>query len=252
MSSILFYLYAIPSIDENNCVESNGVWHKRYCLNDNTPDSTLTKLGLIQEEKNENYQIDLNYPLEIVRFPKIHTLVKNRFEGATEVFKKRSEDNDKRSILNFECDQIYYVLEYGVVFCRINSYFEGNHPNYSFLTVNFDKKSQEILELGAFFTGYENAIVDISVYVKNMIYKQKSEKFGEQIIKDEWIESGTSPNSGNYINFVLTGNEDKINGIKFIFSPYQVGSFAEGMYEVEVPLEVFSKYLKEKEVKTNE
>lgn len=248
---MLFYLYILPEIDKGNCIESGGTWYERYCLNENTPDSTLSRLGLILEESNDEYQIDIEYPIGIVNFPKIHLHAKERFDAAVAEFKKRISNNQKKSALKVECDQLNLVLNFGVVSCNINSFLSRSQQNHSFLTVNFDKVSQQIFKINFLFKENEFALDNISRYVKAELYKAKSKKLRSKIIRDGWIESGASKPE-NYSNFILAGDEDKIDSIKVIFPPYQVGSFKEGVYEVEVPSEVFSKYLKQKEAKTNE
>ena len=48
----------------------------------------------------------------------------------------------------------------------------------------------------------------------------------------------------NYSVFLFVpGNDNKIEGLKIIFPPYQVGPYVEGEYEVMVPSAVFYKYL---------
>lgn len=243
---MLFYLYIIPIIDKDNCIESGGTWYKKYCLNENTSDSTLSKLGLILEESNDDYQIDIEYPIGVLNFPKIHSHLKEHFDAAVAEFKNRILSNQKKSALKVECDQLNLVLNFGVVSCSINSILGRSQQNHSFLTVNFDKDSQEIFKIDFLFEENEFALDNISRYVKTELYKAKSKKLRSKIIRDGWIESGAS-NSENYSNFILTGDKDKIDGIKIIFPPYQVGSFKEGVYEVEVPAKVFSKYLKQEE-----
>lgn len=243
---LLFYLYILPSIDRGNCVESGGVWYEKYCLNENTSDSTLNKLGLLLEERNDKYQIDIVYPVGVLNFPKIHSHLKEHFDAAVSEFKNRISNNQKKSALKVECDQLYLVLNFGVVFCKINSFLGRSQQNHSFLTVNFDIDNQEVININSLFKSSAFAMDNISRYVKRELYKAKSKKLRSRIIKDDWIESGASANPGNFSNFILLGDEDKVDGIKVVFSPYQVGSFREGVYEVEVPVEVFSKYLLQK------
>ena len=62
-----------------------------------------------------------------------------------------------------------------------------------------------------------------------------------ELHRDDWIMTGAAPVSKNLSKFVLV-NE----GIIVFFDPYQVGSYAEGRYEVFVPFEFLEAFLTDK------
>nr|NIP31629.1 hypothetical protein [Candidatus Dadabacteria bacterium]NIQ16435.1 hypothetical protein [Candidatus Dadabacteria bacterium] len=66
---------------------------------------------------------------------------------------------------------------------------------------------------------------------------------GELVAKDDVIERGASPERGNYLNFVFVYDQGELSGINFLFPNFQVGSYAEGSYEVFVPKNVFNAFL---------
>jgi hypothetical protein len=58
------------------------------------------------------------------------------------------------------------------------------------------------------------------------------------------IEKGTAPSASNFNTFLIDGLDAQAIGLTLIFPPYQVGSFAEGRQQVEVPAKVFYDLLK--------
>lgn len=59
------------------------------------------------------------------------------------------------------------------------------------------------------------------------------------------IDEGTAPDADHYRVFsLLTGPDDKVHGLTFIFPPYQVASYAAGPQAIDVPSEAFSALLK--------
>lgn len=57
-------------------------------------------------------------------------------------------------------------------------------------------------------------------------------KNGEEADKDtiEWFKNGASAHDGNFENFLITDT-----GLRFLFPPYQVGPYAMGSWNIEVP-----------------
>ena len=61
----------------------------------------------------------------------------------------------------------------------------------------------------------------------------------------EQIAVGTEPGKDHFRVFsLLTGPDNKVHGLTFIFPPYQVASYAAGPQAVDVPSDAFTPYLK--------
>lgn len=59
------------------------------------------------------------------------------------------------------------------------------------------------------------------------------------------IDEGTAPGKEHYRVFsLLTGPDNKVHGLTFIFPPYQVASYAAGPQAIDVPSDAFSAFLK--------
>lgn len=59
------------------------------------------------------------------------------------------------------------------------------------------------------------------------------------------IDEGTAPGKDHYRVFsLLTGPDDKVHGLTFIFPPYQVAAYSAGAQAIDVPSEAFEAFLK--------
>jgi hypothetical protein len=58
--------------------------------------------------------------------------------------------------------------------------------------------------------------------------------------QDSWILRGAGPQYANYERFVFVKG-----GMRVFFDPYQVGSYAEGRYDVFVPIPMFAQALRD-------
>ena len=236
----------------NVCIKSGGVWFANVCLTEKTSTKQLEQLGLIIEEKTDKTNIKVTYPYQVVEYPEILEYLKKNVEK----IKKDNgfEDQDIELGLSghpwsMNIDMSKYVSGENVasILGYVFSFTGGAHPNHNYFSVNFDKKTQELISLEDLFDNTEAALKEISSYAVSNILMQKSDKLNEKIAEDEWVTEGAGPELKNYSVLLFIPNKDnKIKGLKFIFPPYQVGPYVEGEYEVDVPSGVFYKYLNNK------
>lgn len=108
------------------------------------------------------------------------------------------------------------------------------HPNHGWLTYNFLLEPiVPIASPSALFENAEIAFVRLQMEVRRLLRSEKVKRFeGKDDFDKEWIERGTA-DWNDFNAFIL--QED---GIKFLFAPYQVGSYAEGSYDVVLKFEL--------------
>jgi hypothetical protein len=95
----------------------------------------------------------------------------------------------------------------------------------------------------------------ISEYVRERLHTQVSVRADADEIApqdraefvrnaDKMIDEGTAPNSGSFSQFqpVLDAS-GKVNALRFVFPPYQVGPYADGTQTVDVPAAVLRPYV---------
>lgn len=113
-------------------------------------------------------------------------------------------------------------------------YFSGAaHGQIAFETFNFDTRNSIIrIRLEDIFEPRSNYLQVISEYVIKQLCKGYWENTGEEANEDamNWFKDGASANDGNFENFLITDT-----GLRFLFPPYQVGSYALGSWNIEVP-----------------
>ena len=95
----------------------------------------------------------------------------------------------------------------------------------------------------------------VSTFVKDALLKQAQARFEEDKLSDAesavllaqltpLVEAGTQPSAENYQDFEpLLDEQGKVIGVTFIFPPYQVAGYADGVQRVDVPASVFADYL---------
>jgi hypothetical protein len=121
------------------------------------------------------------------------------------------------------------------------------HPNTNTRTLNLQLHPSRELELQDIFIPSSNYLQLLSDYCVADLHNQQPQRFhdpaqrSEQLKKqpDQWILSGAAHTHSNYARFVLVEG-----GIRVFFDPYQVGSYAEGRYEVFVLALVLAPALK--------
>ena len=123
---------------------------------------------------------------------------------------------------------------------QLASYYAGAaHPNTSTRTLNLMLHPSLEMELPDIFGRHSEYLTTLSNYCVDDLHRQQPARWhnpGEREEwlkqhKDHWITSGAAPEEKNFKRMSL-----RKNGIAVHFDPYQVGSYAEGKYEVFVPL----------------
>jgi hypothetical protein len=159
--------------------------------------------------------------------PQINSLVQTQIDdikkGAAEV-----EDWRSKNMPQFFSELImkYAVVladsNFAAVRLEVSPFVAGAaHPNFFYLTVNYDLKQGRLLSLADLFKPGSNYLSEISAYCKTDLEKQG---------KQDLFTDGLAPNDVNFQKWNLTKD-----GLMILFDPYQVGSWAEGPQKVLIP-----------------
>jgi hypothetical protein len=129
------------------------------------------------------------------------------------------------------------------------SYFAmAAHPNSVTRTLNFQLRPPVQFELQDIFVPGTTYLEVLSNYCVEDLHRHEPSRFhdpGERIEQlkarqDDWILTGAGPKYRNFERFVFVKG-----GVRVFFDPYQVGCYAEGRYDVVVPLPVIRSILKQ-------
>lgn len=212
----------------------------------------LIKSNEIQESWDDNlgHNIDITYPsfvsdskpevaselsayflgnaikiLSELRQEKLEKIILTEEELNSNIKNEYSESFDIAFVSN-NIISIYMTLYY---------YFSGAaHGQIAFSTFNFDTSRNSIIRirLEDLFEPRTSYLEIISEYTIKQLRKEYWEKTGEEVDEHtmNWFKEGASAHDGNFENFLITDT-----GLRFLFPPYQVGPYALGAWNVEVP-----------------
>ncbi|WP_084396241.1 DUF3298 and DUF4163 domain-containing protein [Henriciella aquimarina] len=131
------------------------------------------------------------------------------------------------------------------------TYTGGAHPNVGFDVLNWDRNGEKVMTFEDFFADVETARTKVTIALKEGLLEAKRERlkdtnFNEQDMLESWVNPAFADNSGMYQGFTIarSSEADKAGGLIYHFAPYEVGAYAEGVYEVGVPYEAFADVLK--------
>jgi len=133
------------------------------------------------------------------------------------------------------------------VFGSGSEYTGGVHPQIFMESLVWLPEKQQWLTASVLMADSEGWQA-LSDYVRDDLYRQARSHFPEPSAEDQawlatqrnyWINKGAGPDAENFEYFQpLVSDDGRISGLKFVFPPYQVGSWADGTWEVDVPASV--------------
>jgi Protein of unknown function (DUF3298) len=135
-----------------------------------------------------------------------------------------------------------------IEFLFVDYYAMAFHPNMHTRTLNFQLHPSTQLELRDLFKPSCNYLKFLSDFCIHDLHRQQPLRWHDpkqraeqlNVAQDKWILTGAAPGDDNYERFLLAKG-----GMHIFFDAYQVGSYAEGRYDVFIPANVFTPVLKE-------
>ena len=121
----------------------------------------------------------------------------------------------------------------------------GAHPAPIVDSFTFDKDADRVVGIRELFTDPDAVEHVFASEARRQLITQLDDQDEPLASDTRQIEEGTAPGKDHYRVFnLLTGPDDKVHGLTFIFPPYQVAAYAAGPQAIDVPSEVFFSYLK--------
>jgi hypothetical protein len=130
-----------------------------------------------------------------------------------------------------------------------STYTGGAHDNPLIERFVWLVREQKLLTAEALI-GDEGDWKAISAYVREQLHAALSQRLdADEVEPDErsrlmrsagrMIDEGSGPDVANYQQFEpIGGAGGKLSGLRFVFPPYQVGPYSDGIQTVEVPVQV--------------
>lgn len=205
-------------------------------------------------ERDPRYIIGISYPAVATRYPGLAAELKRYADAArAELMQAVAGIGEQKPVapydLSLAFSEIAATPQLVAVAADGSSYTGGAHGNpliARFVWLPQQDKRLTAAELVPDPKSWRN----ISDYVREQLHAALSTRIDAdempaadraEIIRSagKMIEEGTSPEPGNFDQFepVLSSNGTLI-ALRFVFPPYQVGPYADGVQSVEVPAKV--------------
>lgn len=132
------------------------------------------------------------------------------------------------------------------------TYTGGAHPNVSFDVLNWDMEKDQAVGFEDLFDDAPKAREHMTGLLRDGLVKAKRERLNDANSSDDdilstWVDPAFQGNVTVFERFSLarSSQPDKAGGLIYHFAPYEVGSYAEGVYVIGVDYSDFSDYLSE-------
>lgn len=212
-------------------------------------------------EVTSDYMIGISYPQPAVGYPGLAAEMKRYADSARgdflEAVQARDSNGDGEKMLyDLSLNFSQLVVSPGLVAYAAegSSFTGGAHgtpllARFVWLTQQDKRLSNTDLVPGA--SGWKS----IASYVREELHTALSQRVdadelgpGEraEVIKSagRMIDEGTTPEPDNFAQFEpMVDADGRLTGLRFVFAPYQVGPYADGVQTVEVPTAVLLPHL---------
>ena len=222
------------------------------------PAAATTDLQDISE-RNPQYLIGISFPPELKRYPALAAVVKRDAEAMrAEFLRQVAENKDYPGTGPFELSLMYSMVAQSprivAVAAEGTSFVGGAHgapllERYVWLLPD-DRRltAAELIPDPASWT-------TVSGFVREHLLAVQKQRFEEDAKSDpqadpavlkqqlknatDMVEQGTEPKLENFVDFEpVLGADGKIDALRFVFPPYQVGPYSDGTQKVEVAASV--------------
>lgn len=131
------------------------------------------------------------------------------------------------------------------------AYTGGAHPNVGFDVLNWDRKTNSRIVFEDLFDDAAAARLVISEALKSKLVEAKHERLAnsgvnENEMIDLWVDPAFDGNPAVFQGFTIARSDEpaKAGGLVYHFAPYEVGAYAEGVYQLGIGYETFQPHLK--------
>ena len=222
------------------CVTASLIATPTFAQTNNVSNAAVIpiKFKTISEKNTtQKYEINVDYPYLEGSDPSSQNFNQTVEKIATEnvaAFKESLSPPtaDQSSGLEVNYDVLRSDNEFISIRFGVSAYLAGMaHPSFASRVVNWDVRSGAALRLEDMFKPKSGYLRTVAAYCANLLRKQKKLDFPE----------GALAKDLNYVNWNINSNKSLL----ISYDPYQVGPWAVGRIECNVPLKSLSRILKE-------
>ena len=207
----------------------------------NTPPATVAPLAFAKQDADAEVQLTLPEPIKL--YPALHARLYNEGQATLTAFIDQAHrDRAQNSADGIEVPPYSHSITWQIsaqsprlvsLYAVEDDYQGGAHPNNTYQALLWDKSANDLVSTGKLFTPGAD-FRNIDTYVCKQIEAARSKRAGTPISQ---TGSGFScPKFAESLLVLIPSlSEGKIGAIDALYGPYDVGSYAEGPYEIRVP-----------------
>ena len=205
-------------------------------------------------ETDKRYVIGISYPEGLDRYPGLAAeLQRYAAEAREDVMEAvaAAEAGDQRSPydLSLTFSSLAETPRLVAIAADGSSYTGGAHGTPLVARFVWLPTQQRMLRATDLVLG-EEGWRDVSAFVRESLHAALSQRIDADELEPaerarilqsagKMIDEGTAPDAGNYTEFEpVLGGEGRLDALRFVFPPYQVGPYSDGTQTVEVPARV--------------
>ena len=204
-------------------------------------------------ETDPRYIIGISWGEGVDRYPGLSVLLKQYADAAKAEVLQAVEAMDPEAGAMYDLALEFQVLadtpQVFAVAADGGSYTGGAHGAPLIARFVWLPQEQRLLTAGELVSGDE-AWREVSAYVREQLHAALSQRVdADELDPDErgrvmrsagrMIEEGTGPDPGNFAQFEpVPGGDGRLVALRFVFPPYQVGPYSDGVQTVEVPARI--------------
>ena len=207
-------------------------------------------------ETDPLYIVGISYPKGMERYPGLAAELKRYADAAHADLMEAVDAYDTANgdgRVPYDLTLAYEVLMETPSIVAVQAlgtlYTGGAHGNPLVARFVWLPRRDEMLRAEALVTGREGW-EEISAYVRDALHTALSQRLDADAVDpadraklmgsgSRMIDDGTTPEAGNFGHFEpVPGDGGRLRALRFVFPPYQVGPYSDGMQTVEVPAAV--------------
>lgn len=205
-------------------------------------------------ERNEHYVIGISYPQGIDKYPGLAAELQRYSQAALDELMQAVEGlgGEKPTApydLSLAYDMLAETPQVVSVAANGSSYTGGAHGNPLVARFTWLPQRDELLETGRLVTG-KDGWQAISDAVREQLHAALSQRIDgddmepaerAELLKSglKMIDEGSGPDPDNFRQFEpVLDAAGHITALRFVFPPYQVGPYSDGVQSAEVPASV--------------
>ena len=220
------------------------------------PASAATSPPPLQDviERDPRYLIGISYPPVARDYPRLAAALQQYANAARAELMQAVEGLGAQTPpapydLSLSFSQLALTPQLIVVAADGSSYTGGAHGNPLLARFVWLRQSDQPLT-ATMLVPDPQAWRDISAYVREQLYAALSQRIDADALPPaeradlaknagRMIDDGTAPDPRNFAQFEpVFGDGGKIAALRFVFAPYQVGPYSDGVQTVDVPADV--------------